>query len=66
MRYSNNKKFEFSRIPKIIRSYRSNVNVEFGEGDGKIPVKKIAKKAEECKPSEKVTFTMIKEYTEDK
>ena len=28
-----------------------NVNVEFGEGDGKIPVDKIAEKAEEYRPS---------------
>lgn len=30
-----------------------NVNVEFGEGDGKIPVGKIAEKAEEYRPSGK-------------
>lgn len=36
-----------------------NVNVEFGEGDGKIPVDKIAQKAEDCKPSERVTYKMI-------
>ena len=40
--------------------------MEFGEGDGKIPVGKIAEKAEECKPSERVTYKMIKEYIEDK
>jgi 23S rRNA (uracil1939-C5)-methyltransferase len=33
-----------------------NVNVEFGEGDGKIPVGKIAEKAEEYRPSERVTL----------
>lgn len=31
-----------------------NVNVEFGEGEGKIPVDKIAQKAEDYRPSEKV------------
>lgn len=39
-----------------------NVNVEFGEGDGKILVDKIAQKAEDCKPSERVTYKMIYEY----
>jgi hypothetical protein len=33
-----------------------NVNVEFGEGDGKIPVGKIAEKAEDYRPGEKVTY----------
>ena len=28
-----------------------NVTMEFGEGDGKIPVDKIAEKAEEYRPS---------------
>ncbi len=32
-----------------------NVNVEFGEGDGKIPVGKIAEKAEEYRSNKKVT-----------
>lgn len=43
-----------------------NVNVEFGEGDGKIPVGKIAEKAEDYRPSEKVTYKMIQEYVERK
>ena len=43
-----------------------NVNVEFGEGDGKIPVGKIAEKAEDYRPSEKVTYKMIQEYIESK
>lgn len=43
-----------------------NVNVEFGEGEGKIPIAEIAKKAEEYRPSEKVTYKMIKEYIENK
>lgn len=30
-----------------------NVNVEFGEGDGKIPIGKIAEKAEDYRPSGK-------------
>lgn len=43
-----------------------NVNVEFGEGEGKIPVGKIVEKAEEQKPSERVTYKMIQEYIESK
>lgn len=39
-----------------------NVNVEFGEGDGKIPVGKIAEKDEDYRPSERVTYKMIQEY----
>jgi 23S rRNA (uracil1939-C5)-methyltransferase len=40
--------------------------VEFGEGDGKIPVGKIAEKAEDYRLSEKVTYKMIKEHIKDK
>ena len=43
-----------------------NVNVEFGEGEGKIPVGKIVEKTEEQKPSERVTYKMIQEYIESK
>lgn len=43
-----------------------NVNVEFGEGEGKIPIAQIAEKAEAYKPSEKVTYKVIKEYIEGK
>ncbi|WP_349239093.1 hypothetical protein [Petroclostridium sp. X23] len=43
-----------------------NVNVEFGEGDGKIPTDKLAEKAEEHRPSERVTYKMIQEYIESK
>ena len=41
-----------------------NVKVEFGEGDGKVPLDNIAKRAEEYKPKERVTYKMIKEYIE--
>lgn len=34
--------------------------------DGKVPIEKIAEKAEEYKPSERVTYKMIKEYVESK
>ena len=40
--------------------------MEFGEGDGKIPMGKIAEKAEDYRPSEKVTYKMIQEYIESK
>ena len=43
-----------------------NVKVEFGEGEGKVPLDNIAKKAEEYKPKERVTYKMIKEYIEAK
>ena len=42
------------------------IDVEFGEGEGKIPVDSIAKRAEAYKPKEKVTYKMIKEYIEAK
>ena len=43
-----------------------NVKVEFGEGEGKAPLDNIAKRAEEYKPKERVTYKMIKEYIEAK
>ena len=43
-----------------------NVKVEFGEGEGKVPLDKIAKRAEAYKPKERVTYKMIKEYIEAK
>lgn len=39
-----------------------NVKVEFGEGEGKVPLDNIAKRAEEYKSKERVTYKMIKEY----
>ena len=42
------------------------VQVEFGEGEGKVPLDNIAKRAEEYKPKERVTYKMIKEYIEAK
>lgn len=41
-----------------------NVNVEFGEGEGKIPVGKIVEKAGDYRPSERVTYKMMQEYIE--
>ena len=43
-----------------------HIDVEFGEGEDKIPVDSIAKRAEAYKPKEKVTYKMIKEYIEAK
>lgn len=41
-----------------------NVKAEFGGGEGKVPLKAIAKRAEAYKPKERVTYKMIKEYIE--
>ena len=43
-----------------------NVKVEFGEGEGKVLLDNIAKRAESYKPKERVTYKMIKEYIEAK
>ena len=43
-----------------------NVKVEFGEGEGKVPLDNIAKRAEAYKPKERFTYKMIKEYIEAK
>ena len=43
-----------------------NVKVEFGEGEGKVPLDNIAKRAESYKPKERVTYKMVKEYIEVK
>jgi len=43
-----------------------NVKVEFGEGEGKVPLDNIAKRAEAYKLKARVTYKMIKEYIEAK
>ena len=43
-----------------------NVKVEFGEGEGKVPLDNIAKRAAAYKPKERVAYKMIKEYIEAK
>ena len=43
-----------------------NVKIEFGEGEGKVPLDNIAKRAESYKPKERVTYKMIKEFIEAK
>lgn len=40
--------------------------MEFGNEEGQIPVDGIAKKAEDYRPSERVTYKMIQEYIENK
>ncbi len=42
------------------------VKVEFGEGEGKVPIDEIAKRAEKYKTIERVTYKMIQEYIEKK
>ena len=43
-----------------------NVKVEFGEGEGKVPLDAIAERAEGYKPKERVTYKMIQDYIEAK
>lgn len=43
-----------------------SVKVEFGEGEDKVPLDKIAERAESYKPKERVTYKLIKEYIEAK
>jgi len=40
--------------------------VEFGEGEGEIPLDRITKKTERYKLIGRVTYKMIKEYIEEK
>lgn len=50
---------------KKVDSY-THVDVEFGEGEGKIPVDKIVQRAKKYKPKERVTYKKIKEYVLEK
>ena len=43
-----------------------SVKVEFGVGEGKVPLDNLSKRAEAYKPKERVTYKMIKEYIEEK
>ena len=43
-----------------------NAKVEFGEGDGKVPLDAIAELAWKYQPKQKVTYKMIQEYIEKK
>lgn len=40
--------------------------MEFGEGEGKVPIDRIAERAEKYKPKENVTYKTIQEYIEKK
>jgi 23S rRNA (uracil1939-C5)-methyltransferase len=41
-----------------------NVKVEFGEGEGKVPLDAIAERAKKYQPKPKITYKMIQEYVE--
>lgn len=43
-----------------------NVKIEFGEGEGKVPLDKIAERAKKYHPKPKITYKMIQEYVEKK
>ena len=43
-----------------------NVKVEFGEGEGKVPLDAIAERAKKYQPKSKITYKMIQEYVEKK
>ena len=41
-----------------------NVKIGFGEGEGKVPLDKIAERAKKYQPKPKITYKMIQEYVE--
>ena len=41
-----------------------DVEIEFGEEEGKVSLKKIKERAEARKPKEKVTYKMIQDHVE--
>ena len=43
-----------------------DVKVEFGEGEEKVPLDKIAERAKQYQPAPRVTYKMIQEYSEEK
>ncbi|MEY8379144.1 recombinase family protein [Lachnospiraceae bacterium 56-18] len=43
-----------------------SVTVEFGEGEGKVPLDAIAERAKKYQPKPKITYKMIQEYVEKK
>ena len=42
-----------------------SVNIEFGEGEGKLSLKEVEKRAKARKPKEKVTYKMMQQYIEE-
>lgn len=43
-----------------------DVKVEFGEGEEKVPLDKIAERAKQYQPAPRVTYKMMQEYIEEK
>ena len=43
-----------------------NVKVEFGDGEGKVPLDAITERAKKYQPKPKITYKMIQEYVEKK
>lgn len=43
-----------------------NVKVEFGDGEGKVPLNGIAERAKKYQPKPKITYKMIQKYVEKK
>ena len=43
-----------------------NATVEFGVGEGKVPLDKIVERAKQHQPAPKATYKMIQEYVEKK
>lgn len=43
-----------------------DVKVEFGEGEEKVPLDKIAERAKQYQPAPRVKYKMIQEYIEEK
>lgn len=43
-----------------------NVKVEFGEGEGKVPLNAIAERAKKYQPNPQITYKMIQEYVDKK
>ena len=55
----------------VLLSYKKpdghiSVKVEFGEGEGKVPLDKIVERAKQHQPVPKATYKMIQEYVEKK
>ena len=42
-----------------------DVKVEFGEGEEKVPLDKIAERAKQYQPAPRVTYKMIQEYSDE-
>ena len=52
-------------LSKKIPDSHVNVEVEFGDGEGQLSLKKIRERAEARKPKEKVTYKMIQNHIEE-